>query len=70
MLSQSAQTKGWAKERYFGGDDWFKILELLVIVSATCIAWRALERNTEGILASRRTQLFDAWYAGRKGRSG
>ncbi len=56
MLSQSAQ----AKERYFGGDDWFKIFELPAIVSATGIAWCALERNTEGILASCSTQLFDA----------
>jgi len=39
---------------------WFRIVELVVILSATYIAWRSLERNTEGILASSSTQLFFA----------
>jgi len=39
---------------------WFRTVELLVILSATYIAWRSLERNTEGVLASSSTQLFYA----------
>jgi hypothetical protein len=39
---------------------WFRIVELLVILSATFIAWRSLERNTDGILASSSSQLFYA----------
>jgi hypothetical protein len=52
----SQRSPGWYRNR----EPWFRIFELFVIVSATCIAWRALERNTEGLLASCTTQLFDA----------
>ena len=46
----------WYRDKHV----WFRIVELVVILSATYIAWRSLERNTEGILASSSTQLFYA----------
>ena len=52
----SAKQVFWYRNREL----WFKIIELLIIVSSTFIAWRALTRNTEGILTSSSTQLFDA----------
>jgi hypothetical protein len=39
---------------------WLRIIEFLMFLTATYIAWRSLERNTEGILASSTTQLFYA----------
>jgi hypothetical protein len=54
-MSSSKQVLWYRKQEF-----WFKIIELLIIVSATFIAWRALERNTAGILTSSSTQLFDA----------
>lgn len=46
----------WYRDKHV----WFRVFELLVIFSATFIAWRTLERNTDGILASSSTQLFYA----------
>jgi hypothetical protein len=55
-MDSSSQKQKWYRNRDF----WFRVIELSVIVCATGIAWRALERNTEGILTSCSTQLFDA----------
>lgn len=55
-MRSSSQKQTWYRSRDF----WFRVIELSVIVCATGIAWRALERNTEGILTSCSTQLFDA----------
>jgi hypothetical protein len=54
-MSASGHTR-WYRDKHV----WFRIVELVVILSATYIAWRSLERNTEGILASSSTQLFYA----------
>ena len=52
----SSANPPWYRDKHV----WFRIVELVVILSATYIAWRSLERNTEGILASSSTQLFYA----------
>jgi hypothetical protein len=49
-LHSSSQQQSWYRNRDF----WFRAIDC-----ATGIAWRALERNTEGILTCS-TQLFDA----------
>jgi hypothetical protein len=55
-MHSSPRQQTWYRNRDF----WFRVIELSVILCATGIAWRALERNTEGILTSCSTQLFDA----------
>jgi hypothetical protein len=54
-MSSSAHPP-WYRDKHV----WFRFFELLAILSATYIAWRSLERNTDGILASSSTQLFYA----------